>query len=202
MTVCWILYTYPSLHTEGHREIMRDGMRIPPSCVLWWCILALPTLLPSSSVISGTPDKPWLNQLSHQVKHSLMAPVCPWSVPRLSSCMIKVGMVLAVPGTSSAWPRWGTKNEQLSFLALVNHSPELYSPSEMLLFLNDILKKLILAWVEQYYKKVLVVTHLCYGQDGKWLMTGDNLLVTLWTVVLREALWVVLDCSRIHQHSP
>lgn len=56
--------------------------------------------------------------------------------------MIKVGTILNITGTSTSWPRIGTKNKQLSFLALVNYSPELYSPSEMLLFLNNILKKI------------------------------------------------------------
>lgn len=48
--------------------------------------------------------------------------------------------------------------------------------------------------------KGTVVIGLDYGQDGNLLVTKVNNSVTLQTVVLSEALFILLDNSRLHQY--
>lgn len=140
-------------------------------------------------MISGAPDKPWPNQPGSEMSLD----------SNRSSCTVKVGATLTGSGSSFAWTRWGTTDNQL-FPNNLLFPDSLETPSAWTVAQVKCYHCYWMGFFGFFFQKA--VTNVGYGHDGNLLMATANHLAILWRAVLSEALHSVLDCSGLHQLFP
>lgn len=114
MTFCKGLYFWVLMQAENTKASL-SWLYIPLPQLLFWPPVQSQQLLMTS-----------LSWISWVVKCPLTVPAGRWSIHDHigSSYMVKVGMILTIPGTSAVPARQGTKDKQLFLLALVSNLPE------------------------------------------------------------------------------